>query len=128
MSRLTRNGTAEPVPRDQILRHVWGQGNIYFPCSVDHEQDWQPYPVDPTYTLLHVMTIHPINVYYYLSIFYYVLQCFFCFVFVWFPCMAINASVQHNGGFLPGIILLTQCYYNRGTRLNATKRFCIRSL
>ena len=23
------------------------QGNIYFPCSADHEQDWQPYPVDP---------------------------------------------------------------------------------
>ena len=19
----------------------------YFPCSADHEQDWQPYPVDP---------------------------------------------------------------------------------
>ena len=24
-----------------------GQGNIYFPCSADHVQDWQPYPVDP---------------------------------------------------------------------------------
>ena len=23
------------------------QGNIHFPCSADHEQDWQPYPVDP---------------------------------------------------------------------------------
>ena len=30
--------------------------------------------------------------------------------------------------FLPGIILLTQCYYHRGTRLNAMKRFCICSL
>ena len=47
MSRLTRDGTAEPVSRDQILRHVRGQGNIPFPCSADHEQDWQPYPVDP---------------------------------------------------------------------------------
>ena len=47
MSRLTRDGTAEPVSRDQILRHARGQGNINFPCSVDHEQDWQPYPVDP---------------------------------------------------------------------------------
>ena len=45
MSRLTRDGTAEPVSRDQILRHARGQGNI-FPCSADHEQDWQPYPVD----------------------------------------------------------------------------------
>ena len=47
MSRLTRDGTAEPVSRDQILRHAWGQGNVHFPCSADHEQDWQPYPVDP---------------------------------------------------------------------------------
>ena len=47
MSRLTRDGTAEPVSRDQILRHARGQGNIHFPCSADHEQDWQPYPVDP---------------------------------------------------------------------------------
>ena len=41
------DGTAEPVSRDQILRHARGQGNIHFPCSADHEQDWQPYPVDP---------------------------------------------------------------------------------
>ena len=47
MSRLTRDGTAEPVSRDQSLRHARGQGNINFPCSADHEQDWQPYPVDP---------------------------------------------------------------------------------
>ena len=47
MSRLTRDGTAEPVSRDQILRHARGQGNVHFPCSADHEQDWQPYPVDP---------------------------------------------------------------------------------
>ena len=47
MSRLTRDGSAEPVSRDQILRRERGQGNIHFPCSADHEQDWQPYPVDP---------------------------------------------------------------------------------
>ena len=68
MSRLTRDGTAEPVSRDQILRHARGQGNIHFPCSADHEQDWQPYPVDSyssicddhTYihTLLYVMAIN----------------------------------------------------------------------
>ena len=56
MSRLARDGSAEPVSRDQILRHARGQGNVYFPCSADHEQDWQPYPVDPY--LLYVMTIH----------------------------------------------------------------------
>ena len=49
----------------------------------------------------------------------------FCLPFCWCPCMAINVSVQYDGGFLPDIILLTQCYYHRGTRLNAMKRFCI---
>ena len=47
MSRLARDGTAEPVSRDQILRREGGQGNFHFPCSADHEQDWQPYLVDP---------------------------------------------------------------------------------
>ena len=47
MSRLTRDETAEPISRDQILRRERGQGNIYVPCSAHHEQDWQPYPVDP---------------------------------------------------------------------------------
>ena len=48
MSRLTREGTTDdPVSRDQILRRVRGQGNIHFPCSADHEQDWQHYLVDP---------------------------------------------------------------------------------
>ena len=49
MSRLMRDGTAEPVSRDQILRRERGQGKILiFPvlltdheqdCSADHEQD-----------------------------------------------------------------------------------------
>ena len=47
MSRLTRDGTAETVSRDQIFRHERGEGNIHFPCSADHEQDWQTYLVDP---------------------------------------------------------------------------------
>ena len=51
ISRLTRDGTAEPVSRDQILRRERGQGNIHFPCSADHVQDWPPYQVDP-YSLL----------------------------------------------------------------------------
>ena len=57
MSRLTRDGTAEAVSRDQILRHARGQGTINFPCSADHEQEWQPYPVILIHTLLYVMTI-----------------------------------------------------------------------
>ena len=50
-----------------------------------------------------------------------------CLLFCWCPCMATNnVSVQYDGGFLSDIILLlTQCYYHRGTRLNAMKRFCI---
>ena len=46
-------------------------------------------------------------------------------MFFWCPCMAINVNVQYNGGFLPDIILWTQCYLHRGTCLNAMKRFCI---
>ena len=81
MSRLTRDGTAEPVSRDRILRRVRGLGNIHFPCSADHEQDWQPYPVDPysaiicddhtyihTYVLLscdHAQCDHTIYILYY---------------------------------------------------------------
>ena len=43
--------------------------------------------------------------------------------------MAINViSLQHNGRFLPGAILSTQCYYHGGTRLTTMKRFCICSL
>ena len=38
--------TAEPFSRDQIFRRERGQLNIHFPCSDDHEKDWQPYPVD----------------------------------------------------------------------------------
>ena len=61
MSRLTRDRTAELVSRAQVLRRVRGQGNIHFPCSADHEQDWQPYPVDPCsaicydYTYIHTV-------------------------------------------------------------------------
>ena len=61
MSRLTRDGTAETVSRDHILRHERGQGNIFFPCLADHEQDWQPYPVDPysCYMCHHVCVFFP---------------------------------------------------------------------
>ena len=52
-----------------------------------------------------------------------VLHCLWFFLmFFWCPCMAINVNVQYNGGFLPNIILWTQCYLHRGTR------FCICSL
>ena len=38
ITRLTRNRTAEPVLRDQILRREREQGNINFISSADHEQ------------------------------------------------------------------------------------------
>ena len=46
MSRLTQDGTAEPVSWDQILGRQRGQGKYFFLCSADHKRDWQPYPVD----------------------------------------------------------------------------------
>ena len=49
-------------------------------------------------------------------------------MFFWCPYMAINVNVQYNGGFLPDIILLTQCHLHRGTCSNAMKWFCICSL
>ena len=52
----------------------------------------------------------------------------FLLMFFWCPCMAINVNVQYNGGLLPDIILLTQCYLHRGTCFNTMKRFCICSL
>ena len=45
MSRLARDGTVEPVSRDQILRYERRQGKNGLPCLADHEQDC-PYPVD----------------------------------------------------------------------------------
>ena len=63
MSRLTRDGTAEPISQDQILRRERAQGTFHFPCLADHGQDWQPYPIDPyscymcdhTYILSHTV-------------------------------------------------------------------------
>ena len=62
-ARLTRDGTAEPFSRDQILRRERGPGNLHFPCSADHEQDWQPYTVDPYYVLSNDHTYKYINTY-----------------------------------------------------------------
>ena len=60
---------------------------------------------------------------------YYIVSVLFL-LFFWCPCMAINVSsvIQYNGGLLPDIIMLTQCCFRRGTRLNAMKRFHICSL
>ena len=56
MSRLTRDGTAEPVSRDQILRHAREQGDILSPVQLATSR------IDNLtrliHTLLYVMTIH----------------------------------------------------------------------
>ena len=91
MSRLTRDGAAEPVSRDQVLRRERGQGNSIFPCSADHEQDWQPYPVD-TYSCNICDKIQ------------------FAKHLFWCICMTTDKiSVQYKNGFLPDIIRSTLC-------------------
>ena len=56
MSRLTRDGTAEPVSRDQILRHARGQGNIIFSVQLTTSRIGNLTGL--IRTLLYVMTIH----------------------------------------------------------------------
>ena len=56
MSRLTRDGTAEPVSRDQILRHARGQRNIIFPVQLTTSRIGNLTRL--IHTLLYVMTIH----------------------------------------------------------------------
>ena len=56
MSRLTRDGTAELVSRDQFPRHARGQGNIIFPVQLTTSRIGNLTRL--IHTLLHVMTIH----------------------------------------------------------------------
>ena len=56
MSRLTRDGTAELVSRDQILRHARVQGNISFPVQLTTSRIGNLTRL--IHTLLYVMTIH----------------------------------------------------------------------
>ena len=58
MSRLTRDGTAEIVSRNQILRHERGQRNIHFPCSADHESPPGPVTYIYTYIYTYIDAIH----------------------------------------------------------------------
>ena len=80
MSRLTRDGTAEPVSRDQILRHARGQGNIIFPVQLTTSRIGNLTRL--IHTLLYVMTIHIV---YHYNLFSYV-----------------------PSAFLPDILMLTQ--------------------
>ena len=94
MNRLTRDGTAEPVSRDQILRHAREQGNIHFPCSADHEREWQPYPVDPYSAICDDHTY----IYIYIYIHIYVLPCVVCVVCF----LPIHSGHQVRWTYQPG--------------------------
>ena len=64
MSRLTRDGTAEPVSRDQILRSERKQGNIHFPCSADYERTGLATLLGRSiYTLAICVTMHVVVVF-----------------------------------------------------------------
>ena len=80
MSRLTRDGTAETVSRDQTLRHERGQGNTNFPCSADHGQDWQPYPINRYPSIVYAMAIYTCRWPLYIDIFNTEKLCVFAFV------------------------------------------------
>ena len=54
---MARDGTAEPVLRDQILSANWDR-EIFMFCSAGHEQDWIGNLTRWIQTLLLVMTIH----------------------------------------------------------------------
>ena len=75
MSKLRRNGTAEPVSRGQILRRERGQRIVNFSCSAaDHEQDWRPCPVVKavhTNIVLHTHTAVVTHTYIYIYIYAY---------------------------------------------------------
>ena len=58
MSRLTRDGTAEPLSRSQILRRERGQGNLFiFPIQLTTCRI-RNLVTRLIHTLLYVMTIH----------------------------------------------------------------------
>ena len=56
--RDCRTRLARPISQART-----GTGEYYFPCLADHEQDWQPYPVDPysaicdDHTYIHIYII-----------------------------------------------------------------------
>ena len=57
MSRLTWDGRAEPISRDQILRHARGQGNVIFSVQLTTSRIGSNL-TRLIHTLLYVMTIH----------------------------------------------------------------------
>ena len=56
MSRLTRDGTAEPISRDRTLGHARGQGNIIFSVQLTTSRVGNFTRL--IHTLLYVIIIH----------------------------------------------------------------------
>ena len=131
---VSRDGFSRPVPRQPAHLHTQAESGAYLR---DSSRSTLLYSCTAVYT-----PTHPLQYYNYISTIaehslcnsILLLPCLMMYctnlssLFFWCPCMAINVTVQYNGGFLPDIILLTQGYYHRGTRLNAMTRFCICSL
>ena len=46
-NKLKWTGIPGWSPKRELAGFERGQGHVYFLCSADHEQEWQPYPVDP---------------------------------------------------------------------------------
>ena len=71
MSRLTRDGTAEPVSRDQILGRERGKEIFISLVQLTTSRIWQPYPIDPYsaicdgHTYMHTLwrerTVEPVS-------------------------------------------------------------------
>ena len=87
MSRLTRDGTAEPVSRDQILRHARGQGNIIFPVQLTTSRIGNLTRL--IHALLYVMTIHT---------YVHTYRCSYTYIYI---CILYNSSEPCTN--VPGI-------------------------
>ena len=127
MSRLTRDETAEPVLRDQVLRRerLWSPflfvfswaGKIIFPLSPFAPENFvwrdgfgRPVPRKPAYSS-HADWI----------------WCLLTgFLVPRSVAASVNVSVQYNGGFLPDIIHYATDMWEL-TRLNPIKSFCLYS-
>ena len=97
MSRVTRDGMANPSRETTFPGAEADREKKHIPCSADHEQDWQPYRVDP-YSAVCV-TIDTVRL---------------CFIFFITVCMAIHT-------------LHTQQPLARGTRRDAASWLIERS-
>lgn len=56
MRGLTWDGITEPNSRDQSRRWEEDSG-FYLPCSANHDQDWQAYPVVPFLPITTLVTL-----------------------------------------------------------------------